>query len=198
MRLTKVTDPTTLPLALNDLKDHLRIERDELDYDDDLTLLIWTARDFIESDCHVTLINTQYTAIWDDWPSDRLCIPNWPIVTVDSIAYVDTGGDTQTWSSSLYRTSLVQVPATIIPAITEDWPDLEADAIDAVTLTFTAGYGTAATDIPNQIQTMIKLLASHWFKHREAVGDSNVPYKKAYDCMRDHVRVNEWVEFLEQ
>ena len=198
MLITKQTTPTTLPLALNDLKDHLRIERDELDYDDDLTILIRQAAEYIESDCHVTLINTQYTAVWDDWPADRLCVPAWPLQTIDSIAYVDGDGDSQTWSSSLYRTSLVQVPGYILPEINQDWPDLQADAIDAVTVTFTAGYGTAATDIPWQIQGMIKLLVAHWFKHREAIGDANVPYKKAYDSMRDHVRVNEWTTFLER
>ena len=198
MRLTKVTDPTTLPLALNDLKDHLRIERDELDYDDDLTLLIRTAGRYIEDDCHVTLITTQYTAKWDDWPGDRLCVPGWPVSAIDSIQYVDVDGNTQTWSDTLYRTELVQCPATILPEINEDWPVTQADAIDVVTLTFTAGYGAAATDVPYQIQSMIKLLASHWFKHREAVGSSNVPYKKSYDAIRDHMRVNEWLEFLEQ
>lgn len=220
MRLTKVTDPTTLPLALNDLKDHLRIERDELDYDDDLTILIRTAASFIESDCHVTLINTQYTAKWDDWPQrvvwhktgdymrsghvyvrdayERLMIPNWPIVSVDSIQYKDTDGTTQTWSSSLYRTELVQSPATIVPAIDEDWPVLQRDAIDAVTVTFTAGFGSAASDMPWQVQAMIKLLCSHWFKNREAVGSSNVPYKKSYDALADHIRENEWTSFLEQ
>lgn len=206
MRVTQTTSPTTLPLALDDLKDHLRIERDELDYDDDLTLLIRTAASYIEDDCHVVLITTSFTATWDCTPGytsmhplyNRLSIPSWPVQTIDSITYKDTDGSTQTWASSEYRTNLTQVPATVFPEITKDWPVTQADASDVLTVAYTAGYGAAATDMPYQVQAMIKLLASHWFKHREAIGAANVPYKRAYDAMREHLNVNEFVDFLNQ
>lgn len=198
MRLTKVTDPTTLPVARADVKDHLRIEQDEIDYDSDLDELIYAAGKYVEDSIHHTLITTQYTAKWDCFPGDILKIPGWPIASVDSIQYKDVDGATQTLSSSLYRTELVQCPATIRPAIDEDWPDTEADAIDAVTVTFTAGHGSAASDVPYQIRSMIKLLVAHWFKHREAVGSSNTKIKLAFDALRNHMRVNEWEEFLKQ
>lgn len=198
MRLTKVTDPTTLPVARADVKDHLRIEQDEIDFDSDLDELIYAAGKYVEDSIHHTLITTQYTAKWDRFPGDILKIPGWPIASVDSIQYKDVDGATQTLSSSLYRTELVQCPATIRPAIDEDWPDTEADAIDAVTVTFTAGHGAAASDVPYQIRSMIKLLVAHWFKHREAVGSSNTKIKLAFDALRNHMRVNEWEEFLKQ
>lgn len=198
MRLTKVTDPTTLPVARADVKDHLRIEQDEIDFDSDLDELIYAAGKYVEDSIHHTLITTQYTAKWDCFPGDILKIPGWPIASVDSIQYKDVDGATQTLSSSLYRTELVQCPATIRPAIDEDWPDTEADAIDAVTVTFTAGHGSAASDVPYQIRSMIKLLVAHWFKHREAVGSSNTKIKLAFDALRNHMRVNEWEEFLKQ
>ena len=198
MRLTKVTDPTTLAVARSDVKDHLRIEQDEIDYDNDLDELIYAASAYVIEETHHTLINTQFTAKWDCFPGDALKIPAWPIVSIDSIQYTDVDGATQTLSSSLYRTELVQCPATIRPAIDEDWPDTLADAIDAVTVTFTAGYGTAATDVPYMFRSMIKLLVAHWFKHREAIGASNTPIKLAFNALRDQVRVNEWQEFLKQ
>ena len=182
MRLTKVTDPTTLPVARADAKDHLRIEQDEIDFDSDLDELIYAAGKYVEDSIHHTLITTQYTAKWDCFPGDILKIPGWPIASVDSIQYKDVDGATQ----------------TIRPAIDEDWPDTEADAIDAVTVTFTAGHGSAASDVPYQIRSMIKLLVAHWFKHREAVGSSNTKIKLAFDALRNHMRVNEWEEFLKQ
>lgn len=198
MRLTKVTDPTTLPVARADVKDHLRIEQDEIDFDADLDELIYAAGKYVEDAIHHTLINTQYTAKWDCFPSEMLKIPAWPIVSIDSVQYTDVDGNTQTLSSSLYRTKLVQTPACILPAIDEDWPDTQADAIEAVTVTFTAGHGTAASDVPYQIRSMIKLLVAHWFKNREAVGSSNTKIKLAFDALRNHMRVNEWQEFLDQ
>ncbi len=198
MRLTKLTDPTTLPVSLSDVKDHLRIEQDEVDYDNDLKELIYAAGSYVAEETHSTLITTQFTAKWDCFSSEVMKIPGWPIISIDSIQYVDDDGVTQTLSPSLYRTELVQCPATIRPAISEDWPSTEADAIDAVTVTFTAGYGAAASDVPYMFRAMIKLLVAHWFKHREAVGSSNTPIKIAFDALRDQLRVNEWQEFLQQ
>ncbi len=199
MRLTKLTTPTTLAISLADVKDHLRIERDESGYDDDLTELIYTAMEFVEAETHLTLINTQFTAVWDDFPGDKMKIPGFPIVTVDSIAYTDTDGNSATWASSKYRTSLVQTPCTVQPAIGEDYPDVQVDAIDAVALTFTAGYGTAATDQTRTVRHLLKLIISHWFKERESVG--TVPthrVRMAFDSLKHHARVNEWEGFLVQ
>jgi len=198
VRLTKLTDPTTLAVARSDVKDHLRIEQDEVDYDNDVDELIYAAMAYVMEETHHTLITTQYTAKWDSFPGDILKIPAWPIISIDSIQYIDTDGATQTLSPALYRTELVQCPATIRPAIDDDWPDTLADAIDSVTVTFTAGYGAAATDVPYMFRSMIKLLVGHWFKHREAIGSSNTPIKLAFNALRDQVRVNEWQEFLNQ
>ena len=198
MRVTKLTDPTTLAVALSDVKDHLRIEQDEVDYDNDLNELIYAATAYVIAETHTTLINTQFTAKWDCFPGGAIKIPGWPIDSIDSISYTDSDGDAQTLSDSLYRTELVQCPATIRPEINEDWPDTQADATDAVTVTFTAGFGTAASDVPYMFRAMIKLLVAHWFKHREAVGKTNTPIKIAFDALRDQTRVNEWEEFLAQ
>jgi len=35
-------------------------------------------------------------------------------------------------------------------------------------VTFTAGYGALAADVPERIRTAIKLLAGHLYEHREA------------------------------
>lgn len=199
MRLTKITNPTTLPLSLNSLKDHLRIERDESGYDDDLKDLINAAARFIEAETHVTIIATQLRATWDCWPSDVIKLPAWPISAIDSITYTDTDGTDTTLATNLYRSSLVQCPCTVQSAINEDWPILQVDAVDAVNVNLTAGYGAAATDVPDEIKHMLKLLAGHWFKHREAVGMGKTSQiELAFDALKNIVRVNEFQEFLVQ
>ena len=200
MRLTSLTSPTTLPISLVSIKDHLRIERDESFYDSDLTELIYAARDYIQEETHLTIINTQFSATWDCWPAEKVHIPAWPIVSVDSITYTDVDGNAQTLSTSLYRTSLVQVPAYVIPAISDDWPDLLLDAIDAVNVNFTAGYGTAATDVPYMVRHLFKLLVGHWFKNREAVltGTVSKQIELAFESLKNIARVNEFEEFLQQ
>lgn len=63
-----------------------------------------------------------------------------PIVSVDSVQYIDLDGATQTWSSSNYDTDLSSAPGRIIPADTSTgWPSTN-DEPNAVIVTFTAGY----------------------------------------------------------
>jgi uncharacterized phiE125 gp8 family phage protein len=132
------------------------------------------------------------------FPGFVLKIPTWPLVSIDSVKYKDTDGVIRTLDTSLYRTEIVQVPATIRPAIDDDWPDTEADAIDAVIVQFTSGYGASSTDVPYMFRAIIKLLVGHWFKHREAVGGTNQTIKLAFDALKNQLRVNEWERFLHQ
>ena len=200
MRLTKLTNPTTLPLALNSLKRQLRIEEDDTGYDDDLTEIIWDAVEYLECECHITLISTQVRATWDCWPADIVKLPAWPISSIDSITYTDTNGASQTLSSSLYRTNLVQCPAVVMPEIGESWPSLEADSINAVNINLTAGYGAAASDVPRMAQRYLKLLCGHWFLNRESVvtGVVGKEIEMATTSLMHQLRVNEFQEFLNQ
>lgn len=198
MRVEKITNPTKLPIDRNAVKDHLRIERDETAYDDDLDELIHTAAELVESECHVTLVSTQLRAKWDCPPCEIVRLPMWPITSVDAVKYLDTDGTLQTLSTSLYRTELVQCPATVRPAINEDWPSIQTDAIDGFRVEVTAGYSTAGT-VPRIYRQMIKLLVGHWFKNREAaMVPSPMEIPIAYQTLRDHGRVNEFLEFIEQ
>ena len=58
-----------------------------------------------------------------------------------------------------------------------------ADGV-AVPVTFTAGV--AAASVPAMVKAAIKLLAAHWFEHREAVADGGVqaaPVPLAFDSI---------------
>jgi uncharacterized phiE125 gp8 family phage protein len=193
------TRSTTLPVSLNSVKDQLRINRDEPDHDADLTNLILAARDWIEDEIHQTLITTSQSATWDEWPGERIYLPAWPVDSITSVSYTDVDGTTQTLSSALYRTSFTSYPAYVMPAIDEDWPDLLLDAIDAVTITWSAGYGSAETDVPEMIQHLIRVLVAEWFYNREGTTEMNVnelPF--AIRAMIYQVRVNEWQRFRSQ
>jgi len=199
MRLTKLTNPQTLPISLEAVKTHLRIELDESGYDADLTDLIRVAAEWIEAETHLTLVSTQLRATWDCFVADVIKLPMWPISTVDSVTYIDTAGASQTLSTSLYRTSLVQCPATIQPAISTDWPETLVDGINTVSVNVTAGYGVAAVQ-PHLVRHLLKLLVGHWFKNREAVlvGSISKEIELAVESLKNLTRVNEFVEFLEQ
>lgn len=202
MKLQRVTNPIALPLSMNSMKDHLRIERSETAYDDDLNDLIVAAAEFIRAKCHVELINTQYRALWNQFPACRtIKIPLWPVVTVDSITYYDTAGALQTMSASLYQTELIQSPATVTLApLGTSWPSTQDEKINAVILTFTTGFGIDSAAVPAGYRHAMKLLVAHWFRNRESVliGSISKELEFSLESLIMLNRENEFEEFLVQ
>ena len=199
MRLTKLTNPQTLPVSLDAIKHHVAIDLSESGYDPLLTDLIRSAAEWVESETHVTLIATQLRAVWPEPPAEVVKLPAWPVSAVESITYLDTAGASQTLSAANYRTELVQCPATVRPGISLDWPDTLVDSIVGFTVNMTAGYASAAV-VPHAFRHLIKLLVGHWFKHREGVlvGATSKEIELAVESLRNITRVNEFEEFLVQ
>jgi uncharacterized phiE125 gp8 family phage protein len=56
----------------------------------------------------------------------------------------------------------------VTPAYDKVWPSARS-VRDAVQIRFIAGYGDAASDVPQAIKQAILLLVGHWFENREAV-----------------------------
>jgi uncharacterized phiE125 gp8 family phage protein len=201
MNLTKLTNPETLPITLNAAKDHLRIERTETAFDDDLRELIGAAKEFVETETHLTLITTEYSASFDGFPdhSRFVKLPAWPVQSVELVEYIDADGDTVEITD--YQTQLVQCPAKIyLDPDSSDWPETQENKIGSVTIEFTAGYGENATAVPFQVRHILKLLIGHWFRNREAVltGIVSKEIELAVNALRNQVRVNEFEEFWQQ
>ena len=90
-----------------------------------------------------------------------------PLISVDSIKYVDTNGTTQTLAASVYDVGIYKEPGRIALAYNQTWPDTRSE-INAVTLTYQAGY-VARANIPEEIKHAVKLMVGHLFENREAV-----------------------------
>jgi len=111
--------------------------------------------------------------ILDEFPPDaRNCtstidVPVPPLQSVSSITYLDNNGDSQTLAASKYDVDASSEPGRIAPAFGETWPDTR-DVNNAVTVTFIAGYTTAAL-VPDTIKHAIKMITGHWYENREEV-----------------------------
>jgi len=92
-----------------------------------------------------------------------------PVQAVTSIEYVAPDGSTNTLAPSDYRVRGLNTiqPATVAPAAGTAWPEI-ADDPEAITVTFTAGYGDTPADVPDPIRHAIKLLATDWYEKRSA------------------------------
>ncbi len=166
--LTETVAPTVEPVTLAEAKIHLR--QDFPDDDDLITTLIAAARQHISMFTRRAFVDTTYTMKLDAYPTE-IWVPRSPLSSVTSITYIDSDGNSQTEASSVYDVDTDTEPGRISLADGQSWSDTRQQN-NAVTVTFVAGYGAAATNVPETIRAAIKLLVGHWYQSREAVAVS--------------------------
>jgi uncharacterized phiE125 gp8 family phage protein len=156
--LSLVTAPTAEPVALADVKLHLRIGSDVTAEDDLLAGLIVAARDYVESFTHRALPLQTWDDKRDAFPSDGgpIWLPKAPAVSVTSVTYIATDGVSTVWSSALYTTDLPTGPKAraggLVPAYGEVYPSTR-DVPNAVIVRFVAGYAGTAVTVASLTQT---------------------------------------------
>jgi len=168
MSIRVTSPPGVEPLSIAEARDHLRYEDD--DCDEEILGLIEAARQKIEEwewRAHVTQ-TIQLTI--DAFPCDVIWVPRPRLQRVTSpIVYVDGDGATQTLAADQYQVDTRSEPGRIRPAYGLAWPATR-DQFAAVTITYVAGYGDDAGDVPQRTKQAIKLMLGHLWRNREAVG----------------------------
>lgn len=110
------------------------------------------------------------------FPSDRtgygIVIPINPVITVDSVKYIDTAGVQQTLSNSVYIVDNVSEPCRVMTGYGQVWPSTQ-QRVNAVEVTFTAGYGSSGSNVPEAIRHWIMLRAATLYENREEVAILN-------------------------
>ncbi len=162
-----VTPPAATPVSLVEAKAHLRV--DHADEDTLITSLIAAATAHLDGWTGILgrcLVSQTWRMAFDAFPGEKIRIPLGPVISVDSVAYTDTSGDSQTVASSGYEVDLYPLEA-IIKAGDAGWPDTD-DVVNAVRIQWTAGYADAAA-VPDAIKSAMLMLIGHWYEHREAV-----------------------------
>lgn len=105
----------------------------------------------------------------DVFPSGtEIELPFPPVSAVSHVKYYNTAGTLTTLSSSNYWTvlSLTDKPARVILKATAAWPELQDDRPQAVEVTFVCGYGSAYTDVPQEIRQALLILTAHLYTVR--------------------------------
>ena len=93
-----------------------------------------------------------------------------PVKTVDAVAYTDENGSAQTltgggvgyWALGMAQGTLYPF---LVPEFVEGWPATQKGKPDAVTITMTVGYDSAA-DIPGDIKIAILMRVHELFDNR--------------------------------
>lgn len=163
LKLDPLTSPSTQPVGLPQIKDHLRI--DHTDEDAHLTLLAKAATEWAEGIMHRQILARQWRMSMDGFPAGSstawgsvINLPMGHTLSVDLVTYVDSDGAEQTLtgpSSSPAGTDYEEYLAAttggcLWPAYGTSWPSTREQP-GAVRVDFTAGWGTATSDVPPDV-----------------------------------------------
>ncbi len=127
--------------------------------------LIATAREQAELELGRYLITQTLEKYYDSFP-EFFQLP--PIQTVTSITYLDSDGAEQTLAASNYIVDSKSIPSRITRAQSVTWPSTY-DQVNAVKVTFVAGYGDAASDVPQSIRSWMLTRIKHDFDNPNPV-----------------------------
>jgi uncharacterized phiE125 gp8 family phage protein len=97
-----------------------------------------------------------------------ITIPYSPLVSVAYVKYTDSIGVQHTFASSNYGVSTARTPGQIVLEYQKDWPTETLRNTDPIEIEFTCGWANQAS-VPTAIRQAIRMLASHFYEHREAV-----------------------------
>ncbi len=185
--LTKTGEPSVEPVTTAEMKAHLRVDIG----DDDALIdsLIQAARALAEVWTWRTFINSTYTLKLAAFRNE-MELPRPPLGSVSGITYLDTDGNSQTLAVTVYDVDTDSEPGRVTLTLNETWP-LTQDVIHAVTITFVAGYGSAASDVPETIKSAIKLLVGGMYEHREHWSEIKIETNPAVEALLWSVRVLE-------
>ena len=169
MGLTITAGPAIEPISRADAQKY--IEYEGADRDDLIDLVITAARKDIESRTRRQLITATYVWTLDGFPA-VMYYPRPPYQTTTTLAYVDTNGSPQTLTENTEW--VVGTPegntgkSRAVPAYGYVWPATYSEP-DSVTMTYDAGYGNNATDVPADVLLAMSMLISAGFDWRPGI-----------------------------
>jgi uncharacterized phiE125 gp8 family phage protein len=164
-RLTTIGDNTTTTHTDNAADGSLG---DDVTVDTTIAGWIVAARAFAERELQRPIIAQTWRMTLDAFPcgTDNDIIELLPsLLSVSSVQYVDADGTTQTWSSTNYSVDTDAFPGRVVRGFGVTWPTTR-DQRNAVTVTFRAGYGETAANVPGSVKQAMKLLIGLWYSQQ--------------------------------
>lgn len=170
--LKRTAAPAVEPVTLSEAKAHCRVDASA---DDTLiTNLITTARELVEDYIDRALVTQRLVMRLDQFGTE-IELPRPPMassgtVTAVTITYTIADGSTTTLPTTEYRVDRDAQPGRIRTLYNGSWPSHLLDA-NAVTVTWWAGYGSAA-DIPQRVKSAMLMTILELYEKR---GDGQMP-----------------------
>jgi uncharacterized phiE125 gp8 family phage protein len=166
MALVMTSGPALEPVTVAEAKAHLRV--DSAAEDVLIASLILTSRLHIEAALGLALITQGWTLLLDRWPAGAtVVLPLRPVQAITSARVLAVDGTPTTLAASDYILEGLGVPPRLVrTGLVWLQPGRAAAGIE---IAFTAGFGSAATDVPAPIRQALLMLVAHWYEHREPI-----------------------------
>lgn len=168
MALVLNTAPAEEPLTTDEAKNQTRVTGSAED-----TLIdsfIVAARQQAEHVTRRAFITQTWAYSLDAWPDgDVIYVPKPPLQSISSVKYYGTDDTEYTLSTDDYQVDTDSEPGRIALVYGASWPSTTLRTVNGIVVTFDAGYGDAASDVPDGIIQAMRLMIGHWYTNREAV-----------------------------
>lgn len=168
--VTRTTEPTAEPKTVDEAKAHLRL----IDFTEDdayIATLIKVARRTVEDMIGRTLIDTTFTQTAAAWQTcTELLRGNGR--TIVSVKYDDAENVERTVDAVDYELApFADGCSALYMRDTFTDPELyDQPGAGRIRIEFTAGYGAAATDVPEPLRQAVLYLVAHLYDNRAPVG----------------------------
>lgn len=166
MNLMLIQGPQAEPVTLEEAKLHLRVDGNEEDLL--ISALITAAREYCETWQARAYVTQTWELVLDRFPKDKnqITIPLPPLQAVESIKFKNKDGIETTWEPENYIVDTVSQPGRVVLAYGKAWPSSVLQTANAISIRFTAGYGSAE-EVPEKFKAAIKLMVAYLYEHRD-------------------------------
>ncbi len=187
MGLALIQAPAEALVTLDEARLHLRV--DLLEETDLIGALIEAATAQAEAICRRRFVTQRWRHTLGEFPAGAITLPHPPVVSVESVQYVDADGVLKTVAIADYDVRTNVVPGEAVPAYGKSWPSARA-VPDAVRVDFTCGFGGAAA-VPDAIKRAVLLIVGTLHANRETVAPVAMqPIPHAADWLLSPYRVH--------
>ena len=164
--------PTGLPLTVDEVKDHLRIDQDDKTQDTLLKILIKTATTFAEKYTKKDFITRTYETFRDSF-YDNLELRRSPLQSVTTVEYLKDDVLT-TVSADVYFATNSNTYSRLALKVGQVWPtDVNARA-QAVKITFKTGFGNTLESVPDELREAMMQHIAAMYENRGDCDDNRV------------------------
>ena len=164
--------PTTLPLTINEVKEHLRLDLNDKTQDALLKILIITSTEYAEKYTKRDFITRTYETLRDSF-ANSLELRRSPLQSVTKVEYLQDGSFVIV-SADIYFATASNTFAHLALKEGQSWPTDEDLQEQSVKITFKSGYGNTLSSVPDSLREGLLQHIAAMYENRGDCNDGRV------------------------